>query len=116
MSFDVLSALCAWLGDKTGAPASVVVPDPRPEEFITVERVGGESLMGRDEPNLAVQTWGGTYERAYALALQVRDLLIWNATMEIPQVCSTEVGSIYEFTDESRQPRFQLDVYLVTRL
>lgn len=117
MSYDAVAALCAWLQDETGLSTTAIVPQERPDEFITVERTGGQASMGVDEPNLAVQAWSSTYEGAYQLALEVRDLVVWHAVEGMPNVCKAEVGSIYSFPDpDSRQPRYQLDLYLTTRL
>ena len=116
MSFDVLSALTSWLPEKVGVPCSTEVPDPRPAEFVTVERTGGPSSLGKDEPYLAVQAWAATDADAYALALAARDAVALMAWQEIPQVCSARVAGLYRFPDpESRQARYQLDAYLVTR-
>lgn len=116
MSFDVLSALTSWLPGRLGVPCSTKVPDPRPSEFVTVERTGGPYSLGKDEPYLAVQAWAATEAGAYTLVLAARDAIALMAREEIPQVCSVTVGSIYEFPDpDGRQARYQLDAYLVTR-
>lgn len=70
MSYDVLSDLCAYLARALGVPCSTVVPEARPAEFVTVERTGGGSAIGRDAPNLAIQCWSSAGEdAAYTLAL-----------------------------------------------
>lgn len=116
MSYDVLSALCAWLPGKLGVPCSTQVPDPRPAEFVTVERTGGGYSLGRDNPYLAVQAWSGTEAGAYTLALAAREAIAVLAREELPEVCQATVEGVYAFPDpDSRQSRYQLDAYLVTR-
>ena len=117
MSFDVIAALRTWLSSATGVGVYAAPPEERPDEFITIERTGGGAERGRDLPSLAVQAWAPTEAEAYALALEVRDLFIWNATMEVASISGSEVGDIYLFPDgESRTSRYQVDVDLVTGL
>lgn len=115
MSYDVLADLVAWLPARLGVPCSASVPASAPDEFVTLERTGGGSGIGVDRPNLAVQCWSSTQAGAYTLALAAREALLqcWES---LPQVCSVTVGGIYGFPDpDSRRPRYQLDVYMVTR-
>lgn len=117
MSFDVIATLCMWLSSVTGVGAYAAPPEDRPDEFITIERVGGGTERGRDLPSLAIQAWAPTEAEAYELALEVRDLFIWNAAMEVASIAGSEVGSVYLFPDpESRSSRYQVDVDLVTGL
>lgn len=114
--FDVEECLINWLTEKTGYPCYAEVPGNRPERFITIERTGGEASLGKDEPLLAVQTWGPTRAEASALALRVRNVLVLEAC-DILQILKCDVSSIYNFPDpDSRQARYQLDVELITRL
>ena len=117
MSFDVIEALRAWLSAATGLGVYAAPPEERPDSFITIERVGGGAERGRDLPSLAIQTWAPTEAEAYELALEVRDLIMWNAAMEVASIAGSEVGSIYLLPDpESRTSRYQVDVDLVTGL
>lgn len=115
MSFDVIAATCAALKKGLGVPASSVVPKNRPKRFATVERTGGGFSLGKDAPSLAVQVWAETEAEAYALALMAREVLL-NMRETCPSVCSCRVGGIYSFYDpDSGSPRYQLDLYAVTR-
>lgn len=115
MAFDMEQALVEWLPGKVGAPCFAEVPGERPGMFVTVERTGGESSLGVDRPNLAVQAWGTTSAEASGLAMAVRDALVLGS-WEIPEVCRCSVASIYRYPDpDSRQSRYQLDVEAVTR-
>lgn len=117
MSYDVLADLCRWLSDRLGVPVSTTVPAARPPEFATVERTGGGAAPYGDSPNLAVQTWSESEAGAHTLALAARDALVLLAWQELSLVVSCEVAGVYRFPDPgSRVERYQLDVYLKTRL
>ena len=115
MSYDVLADLCKWLSARLGVPCSTSVPAQRPAEFVTVERTGGQTSLGRDDPNLAVQCWSGTEAGAYTLALAAREAVLsgWGG---LPMVCRATVGATHHFPDpDSRAERYQIDAYLTTR-
>lgn len=115
MSFDIMAALVPALKDALGVPCSTAVPEKRPASFVTIERTGGAYSLGKDEPALAIQTWGMTEGAAYDLALMAREWLLecWQV---IPEVCRVTVDGIVHFPDpDSRQERYQLNVYMVTR-
>lgn len=115
MSFDVVKETCETLQEVLGVPSSSTVPAGRPKRFITVERTGGGYSRGRDEPNLAVQVWAESEAKAYAIALDARDVLV-SMRDTCPSVCSCSVGGIYAFPDpDSGAYRYQLDFYAVTR-
>ena len=114
--YDVIADMCRYLHERLDVSVSATVPEKHPIEFITIERVSGGASLGEDSPGLAIQTWSTTEQKAYELALTVRMLLLdlWEA---LPQITRVEVASIYNFPDpDTRKPRYQLDVYLGTRL
>lgn len=54
-------------------PVMSRVPDPRPERFVQVRRVGGLALEPvRDRARLDIHCWAATDPDAMALALEVR--------------------------------------------
>lgn len=117
MSFDVMAALAKWSRARLGVDGYVIVPSERPSEFATFERTGGTSELGVDRPNVAVQLWSESEYGAYTLALLARDALLLHLAEDVPEVCRAEVGGIYRFPDpDSRTERYQLDLYLVTRM
>lgn len=87
---------------------STEVPNPRPAEFITIERTGGEADRWQDRPQVAIQCWSKSRWEAEELAGKVKGWL--NDVFRYhPQVTRLEVGSSYNFTDpESKQARFQV--------
>ena len=116
MSFNVEAALVSWLPGALGVPAYADVPASRPPSFVTVERTGGSCSVGVDRPALAVQAWAPTRAEASELALRARDALTLRCVAEVPQVCRCEVDGLYSFPDpDSRQARYQLNVYMATR-
>lgn len=116
MSYDILSDLTKYMSQKLNIPVSTRVPAREPKEFITVTRTGGSSTIGWDIANLAVQSWSTTDAAAYKLALAIR-LLLLECWQELDKVIKVEVQSIYDFPDpDSKKYRYQLDVYITTRL
>lgn len=115
MPFNIEAALIAWLPQQVGVPAYAQVPDPRPSTFLTVERTGGNGVIGIDNPVIQVQAWADTAYNASQLALKVRDAVLYEA-VEIPQVRHVDVGSgPYSSPDsESRQPAYQVVFNMVT--
>lgn len=114
--FDVIAAVQAALADALGVPCFAEVPAERPARFASVELTGGPTYLYKDEPNLAVQLWAESDAEAYSLALAARAALL-GLWQRAPQVCRTAVGGTYRFPDpDSRARRYQIDVYLVTRL
>ena len=114
--FDVVAAVRSALAGALGVPCYCEVPEGRPQRFTSVERTGGATYLYKDEPNLAVQLWAESDADAYALAMAARAALLdlWQLS---PQVCRVVVGGTYRFPDpDSRAARYQIDVYLVTRL
>ena len=117
MSFDVIGAVRGYLESQLpGAPCYGEVPAGAPADFMTVERTGGPRGPYSDEPNLAVQAWSDEDWRAYGLALEAASALsrMWEY---VPEVCRVDVGGVYRFPDpDSRASRYQIDVYMTTRL
>lgn len=75
---DVLSTyLEGRLADYSRAvPVSVTVPNPRPDEFVTVRRTGGPRRdLVTDAPILAVECWAELPSEALSLAQLARGLI-----------------------------------------
>lgn len=112
-NLDVEAALVAYLSERLGTPAFGEAPDPRPEEFLTVERDGGATEAWRDLPAVAVQCWAGSKHRAGALASRAAAALL--AFEREPRVMRVEVTGSYPFPDpDSRQHRYQVTASIVT--
>ena len=72
MAYSALEAMVAWLSG-LGYRASTVVPPEPTDEFVTVERDGGQVESMVDHPLFAIRTWAPTYARAEEMALQIRN-------------------------------------------
>lgn len=102
--------LIAYLKRKfPSTSVSSLVPETRPQRFITVERTGGQRTHLWDSPMFAVQAWAPSEAEASALADEVAvAILDWQASSI---VAYSDVRSVYAFPDpDSRVPRFQLTV------
>ena len=114
MAFNVEAALIAFLKAQTGVEAYADVPNPRPTEFITVERTGGSRTdVVVDNPTLAVQCWSSSRAAASELALAVDEALPRFAYE--PHVHKVERLSLYNHPDEKgNAARYQIVVQLKT--
>lgn len=74
---DAVAIACTYLTDElAGTAATSRVPFTRPDEFVTVRRVGGvRRNLVVDEATLAVEAWAATDEDAHDLAQRCRALL-----------------------------------------
>lgn len=96
-----------------GFEAYADVPNPRPSQFVTVERTGGTFDSQRiDRPTVAVQAWAKTRHEASELIYAVDDSMrgIAKGTNGITK-CSR--NSLYNWPDDDR-PRYQAVYDLVT--
>lgn len=102
--FSITEAIIAWLG-RLGYAASSYPPDDG-EEFVTVERTGGEVSDLIDHATVAIQTWAQTAPRAEEMANAIRFAAL---TSRPEGVARFDAENLYQFYDEStRLPRYQL--------
>lgn len=91
-----------------GALAYADVPANRPEEFATVEALGGSQSQGGwlVTSGVAVQAWAPTRYRASCLAIEWRGVLrgALEADME---VLSCDLSAPYSFPSADGLPRYQ---------
>ena len=97
-----LSALRA-----AGIEAFADVPKDRPDEFATVEALGGQTSAGGwlAHPGVAVQAWAATRYRASELIERCRAAM--GALADDPRVLSIEANPPYLFRSEEGIPRYQ---------
>lgn len=114
---DIEATVAQYLGGLIeDAEASVVVPEPRPERLVTVQRTGGGISNQLDHPSLAVQSWAPTLMEASALAREV-DKLMRSAPYVLPDVFGVEATTVQEWQDpDSKTPRYQGLYTLTTSL
>lgn len=104
--------LVTW-ARSAGWDARGEVPNPRPANFVTVERTGGSRDFFFDHPTWAIQVWASSHatarEQAFQLSSQLVDPIAGFAAG--PAVCDVDVDSVYDFPDpDSGQARYQLTV------
>jgi hypothetical protein len=90
------------------------IPNSRPKEFISLERVSGDNYsIILDRPTLAVQVWADTRAKASNLAYKVNDIL--QSLINLQGIQKVKTNSIYNFPDETgKTARYQIVLDLVT--
>lgn len=96
------------------------VPNPRPDEFVTVERVGGpRANIAQDSAHLAIDCWSTSDSAAHDLAQVVRAHII---AMKGSVVDGNAVGRVDELSGPSSnpdpassQPRYSFQVTVAVR-
>ncbi|MCF0121688.1 MAG: hypothetical protein HUJ74_00390 [Lachnospiraceae bacterium] len=108
---NIETTVIEYLNDK-GYCASASVPDPRPDEFVTVELTGGNYEVNISRPTLAIQAWSKTRLSASVLAGNlITDLQKLNV---LSGIARSDINSYYHFADpDSRAERYQIVVNLV---
>ena len=117
---DAAAAVTSRLGDELDIETDHKVPNPRPDEFIVVRRVGGPRRdLVTDEATLTIEAWAQTEEAAHDLAQLAR--------AHVHAMAGTTEGDarvyrVGEFAGpaslpdpESDQPRYTLTVTVAVR-
>lgn len=105
--FSVTEAMVGWLGALGYESSSRVLSD-MPDEFVTVERVGGADRDLVDHALVAIQCWAQTDEAAEALACKVRLDLRHGSPPDGIHGVRTDTGPYPFFDPNTRRPRYQL--------
>lgn len=98
-----------------GIPASMNVPEPRPREFVTVERTGGSETPFMSTGTLAIQCWSTTRFKASELARRTARILFDMPVLA--QVGAVSINGLYDFPepDPPRQARYQITVEITAK-
>ena len=108
---DIGSVAASRLMDSIGIKAVLEVPDPRPEELISVEMTGGSGDRFVRTASLAVQSWAPPRQRAAEMAR-----LDAEAVPDIadePNVFRAVANGSYRWPDpDSGHERYQTNVEL----
>lgn len=108
---NVEAEIIRYLSD-CGIKAYADVPNPRPDEFVTVELTGGTIEYGRvGRPTVAIQSWSRSRYSASELAIRVDSLM--RDIVSVPTFARCRRNSLYNFPDEA-QARYQGVYDLVT--
>lgn len=95
------------------------VPDPRPDEFVRIERLGGlRSTLVTDRPRIDVECWSASEEGAEALVSKVRAYTLAMAGRRgdttVYKVAEVS-GPMWLPDSASGQPRYSFAVEFSTR-
>lgn len=112
--YSVVSAFIQWL-NSLGFDAHSYPPKDS-TEFVTVERTGGGVVDMVDRPALAIQTWAQTETRAEDMANAIRYALLTSELPDGVHSVSINTGAYRFYDDETRLPRFQLYIDVVSQL
>lgn len=109
-----------YLDTVLGAPVSLTVPNPRPDEFVTVQRVGGPRLnVVADNATLAIEAWADSPTAAKTVLAVARahlNALGGQTVGGVPIYRVTEVGGPSYLPDpDSEQPRYALTIQVAMR-
>ena len=112
--YSITEQFVTWLSDN-GYAASTYPPKTG-NEFVTVERTGGEVADLVDYPEMAIQSWAVSEARAEEIAIAIRDALLIGSLPYGVHSCAVESGP-YPFWDEDTgMPRYQLVLSCVSYL
>lgn len=104
--YSITEEFVKWL-DSLGFAASTY-PPATGDEFVTVERTGGNVVDLVDHPMMAVQTWAQTETRAEEMANTIRNAALLSTRPYGVTHISVNSGA-YPYWDEStRMPRYQI--------
>jgi len=93
-----------------GLKAYADIPTDYPEEFVLIERIGGQrDNVTIDRPRIAVQLWAGSNERAAELAYQVDKLVIGLA--QDNRISKVSRIALYSYSaSDSGHARYQIEL------
>jgi len=74
----LLDKLKDYLEAALELPVYVTMPEPRPDEFVLIDPVGGASDGDTRRPQFALQTWATSYTQAHDNCLTVMDAMSQN--------------------------------------
>lgn len=117
---DAVMVVIDYLREKVpGTPTYSRVPDPRPAEFIRIERLGGlRRTIVTDRPRVDIHCWSDTEENAEALVATVRAYALSMAGRRGATTVYdvAEVGGPQWMPDAtSGQPRYAFAIEFCTR-
>lgn len=98
--------LILWLSGKLTVPVSGDVPTPMPASFVTLERVGAETVEHIRHASIAIRTWAQTRAAAGRLCELVEQTME-ELTAET-EISSCKLENSYNDTDlDTKTPRYQ---------
>lgn len=113
MFLDIEGEYVSIIRQQVRVDAATVVPDPRPTEFVKVERVGGTADIVTDEPMVTFFVWGESWASAHDLAQLVRQrvMSVFQLDQGVVVYSVTEVGGLSRAPDgPDGSPCYQLTI------
>lgn len=98
---DIEGAYVRVIRAQVRVDSATIVPDPRPEEFVQVARVGGTTGMVVDNPRVTFFVWAPTWGAAQELTQLVRQrvMSVFRLDTNIVVYDVEEVGGIARAPD-----------------
>lgn len=113
MKPDVEALIVQWGNSVDELPSfHSEVPKHRPNQFITVERTGGESERFRDLPTVAIQAWAETRAEASDLIRKVEHAVNTNLRFH-ENIARITTNAITNFPGPEGEQRYQALLSLV---
>ncbi len=109
------TTLIKWFGDSLHVSTSHNIPKRYPDQFITIERQGGQIYNMTEHAMFGILVWARTSERACELAHRVRDLILSNQPPD--EIRSISIDGMYEYrTDENEMGRYQINLEIIANI
>ena len=109
--YSITEQFIIWLGSQ--GYIARTHPPKTGDEFVTVERTGGNVQDMVDHPTVAVQVWAESEARAEEMAIAIRDALLTESLPSGVYRASVNAGPYPYWDEDTRLPRFQI-VFEVT--
>lgn len=109
---NIEATIIEYLSDSIDVPVSADVPKNRPEEFITIERVGGQvDGLVMDHANIVVQAWTQNRFSASELIESIDTILL---NLNINNITNIERTTVYNFPDpDYSMARYQAEYEVI---
>lgn len=109
---DGKALLIAWLKEHSGLTVASKVPNPRPDEFITVQDAGTDRIDRHiREVTFTLNFWAKSTPRAYGMgSVALAYFEILDEFNGVPVYRPRDWGPPVELPDESGQPRYTATV------
>lgn len=109
---DAEAVLVTYLGELVAVPVVTKAPNPRPDSFVRLSRVGGARRdFLHDSPMVVFECWAATETDASELGSLVRSLVFalrGGDAGDVPIGRVQEVGGLQSYPDPSTElPRYQ---------
>lgn len=99
-----------FLEKETNTKTYLVLPDKKPDSFITLEKIGSSNINNLDSSIFAIQSWANSMYEAAKLNQQIKKLL-QTQFMELENISKANINSDYNFTDTTtKKYRYQMVV------